>query len=499
MESKVIQEKKVIIVGAGIGGLCTAIRLQHKGYNVEIYEKNSFSGGCIHYISSNDGRFKIDECASIVINPLTYEEIFKDIGEDPRDYFQMVPLEDYYRVFYEDGTVLNLRSNMVETQESIKKVCREDVEGYTRFIFDTSLKYLKAKENLLNRAFILKREIYNFKTIKTIAELRTLTSADTYVKIYVKSPKLQQLILFQTFFMGVSPYRIPNIYTSIAANTQIEGIGHIKGGLSRYASVLEKLFLKLGGKIHYNCRIQRVISSSKIVHGIQCNGKFIEGDKVVINSDYINSQIRLLKRKHLKGIKNTYIDLSCSTFIIHLGFNKIFKGLQVHNLYLNKDFEEEINNVFQGKLPEMPSLYIYYPSVIDKSFCEDELHSVMNIMVRVSNVQSSNISWDKKTENMIYECCVKILQKILGIRDLGSYILYRSFTSPRDFQRNYEYFAGSCFGIGHTFLQSLLFRPQIRDKKFSNLYYVGSSIHPGNGASIVMDCAKIAAEIIDKS
>lgn len=85
----------------------------------------------------------------------------------------------------------------------------------------------------------------------------------------------------------------------------------------------------------------------------------------------------------------------------------------------------------------------------------------------------------------------------MKIKNLSSYILFQKITTPKNFQENFNYYMGSCFGIGHTFFQSMVFRPQIKDKKIENLYYVGASIHPGNGASIVMDCAKIVANTIN--
>lgn len=498
------ERKRIIIIGAGIGGLCTGIRLQHAGFEVKIYEKNDFSGGCIRYVTSDDELFKIDESASLAINPLTYDKIFCDLAINPRKYFQYISLDNYYKVFTHSGKVFNLSTNLVKTQEELNFINNKEVEGYTKFIFDTSYKYLIAKDKILNRPFIDSSDVYSFDTIKTLARLKVLNSAGDYVKGYVESKELQELIFFQTFFMGVSPYKIPSIYTSVAANSQIEGISHIEGGLSAYVLALQKLFLELGGKICFNSFINKIVIKDKYAKGIMYDKEFIPADKIVLNTDYINGQRNLLNRniEDIKLISNfekniNNIDLSCSTFIIHLGLSIKFKELEIHNLYLNKDFKIEIEKVFEGKLPKNPSLYIYYPSAKDSSFCKNSNHSVMNIMVRVPNLKDLNISWEDDTKIQLYSLCIKILEKALKIKNLSSYILFQKITTPKNFQENFNYYMGSCFGIGHTFFQSMVFRPQIKDKKIENLYYVGASIHPGNGASIVMDCAKIVANTIN--
>lgn len=500
------ERKNIIIVGAGIGGLCTGIRLQSAGFNVAIYEKNNLPGGCIRYVVSEDNQFKIEESASLAINPLTYDKIFNDVGKNPRDYFQWIPLENYYKVFTFNDKEFCLNTNLIKTQEHLKLFYPEDVEGYTKFIFDTAYKYLMAKENILNRAFINKSDIFNLKTLKTLGKLNVLNNAEAYVSKYVNSKELKQLILFQTFFMGVSPYKIPNIYTAVAANTQIESIAHIKGGLTAYVEGLIKLFMELGGQIKYNALIKSVVVNEKKAKGIIFEDKYICGDKIILNTDYIYGQSKLLNRKfgkfHIEknqSKKNQLnIELSCSTFVVHLGLDKKYDSLEIHNIYLNENFKEEIEKVFHGEFPCTPSVYIYYPSVKDNDFCKNKDYSVMNVMVRVPNLIDLDISWDEVYEIKLVDICIDIIGKILKRKDLRSDLLFYKVTTPKDFENNYNYYKGSCFGIGHTFFQSMVFRPQIRDKKLKNLYYVGSSIHPGNGASIVMDCAELVSTGIIK-
>lgn len=483
--------KTVTIVGAGIGGLSTGLRLLHAGYKVSIYEKNNQPGGVLRSISSPNSAFRFDESASIPINPLTYFDIFKDLGKDPKDYLDWTKLEPYYKVFFSSQKSLRLHSNLSQTQEVFKTLWPEDMEGYTKYVFDTSFKYLTAKNHLLNRTFIKALDFWQPNTLYYLLKIFPFTSASSYLARYIHSKELRQIILFQTFFMGISPYQIPNIYTAIPAQSQVDGLIHFKGGLSAYTKALAKLFEELGGRIYYNHSITNITTSSNHVTGVICNKVFIPSDLVIINSDFAYSQKFLLPPRKIRSFK-----YSCSTFVVHLGLDKKFEELEVHNLYLNKHFKKEIHRVFKGKLPIHPSLYIYSPSCIDESFCANPNHSIVNIMVRVPNLSFTSIDWNSSTKHYLYKLCIKTLSTIPSLSNINDHIIYSTITTPISFKKKYHYTYGSCFGIGHTFFQSMAFRPQIEDKQFDNLYYIGTSIHPGNGASIVMDGSKLLVKTI---
>ncbi|MGL4344015.1 MAG: phytoene desaturase family protein [Cellulosilyticaceae bacterium] len=481
----------ITIVGSGIGGLCTGIRLLYTGCPVTIYEKNPHAGGVLTSIHSPNGNFTFDESASIAINPLTYFEIFRETNRRPEDYFEWSFLDDFYKVFWSSGKTLTLNSHLSETQRHLTGLFPLDVDGYASFVLETSLKYLQAKKHLLGKAFLQSQDFWNPKTLLTLLKINPLPPSGHYIKKFIQSPELIDCILFQTLFMGISPYKLSNIYTAIPAQSQLEGIMHIQGGLPRYTQALTQLFLELGGILHCNHPITKVITSSHHVEGILCNGHYIPTEHLILNTDLPYTFQKLLPNK-----STTSFGLSCSTFIIHLGLDTHFKQLKTHNLYINKNFKREVERIFKGKLPIAPSLYVYYPSPIDDSYCKNPNHSVMNIMVRVPNLHDACFTWTPAIKKALYHLCLKTLHNLSGLENIADHIVYRTLTTPHSFSSQYNYTSGACFGIGHTYAQSIAFRPQIQDPIYNNLYYVGSSIHPGNGASIVMDCAKLLAETL---
>lgn len=483
--------KSVVIIGAGIGGLCTGIELQLQGYEVSVYEKNDTAGGVLRSITSPDGAFRFEESASIPVNPNTYHEYFKKLGLNPDEYFCDQKLKTLYHVYFHDGRVLRVPYDLNAMRAALDKDFRGEIRGWEDFMNATMKKYQISKQYFINRPFMTAYSILNPKQLCKLMELNPFTSASRYVSRFLKSQDLQDFILFQAFFMGIAPDQLPNVYTTVYANSQVEGISHIQGGLSHYASVLARLFEDNGGRIYYNAPAKTIFGKGSLVTGIQVGTQTISADVVVVNADYCYAQKELLNRTLTRRFRS-----SCSTYIVHLGLTRKYPELGVHNLFINENFEEEVSGIFKGRLPQHPSLYIYSPSLIDDSYCSDPSHSVINLMLRVPNLKNLPISWDEAMMEQLYTLCLNAVSSINGLETIRDYIAYKSFTAPTHFEDRYHCRYGSCFGIGHTRFQSMALRPQLRDKVYKNLYYVGSSIHPGNGASIVMEGAKMVSDAI---
>lgn len=483
--------KSVIIIGAGIGGLCTGIELQLQGYKVRIYEKNNEAGGVLRSLTSPDGAFRFEESASIPINPKTYHNYFKKLGLNPNEYFSDEELKTLYHVYFHDGRVLRVPHDLSAMRAALRKDFSGDIKGFDKFMIATMNKSRISEQYFMNRPFMKISSILNPKQLCKLVELNPFYSASRYVNRFIKSEELRNFILFQAFFMGIEPNKLPNVYTTVYANSQVEGISHIQGGLSHYAKVLARIFEDKGGKIYYNAPVKKILGKGSLVTGVRVGNHTLTSDVVVVNADYCYAQKELLNRE-----LHRYFQVSCSTFIVHLGLTRKYPELGVHNLFINKNFEEQISGIFEGRLPQYPSLYIYSPSLVDDSYCNNPSHSVLNLMLRVPNLKNLPISWDETTIEQLYTLCLGAVSSIKGLKTIKDSIAYKSFTTPTHFKREYNCRYGSCFGLGHTLFQSMVLRPQLRDKFYKNLYYVGSSIHPGNGASIVIEGAQMVSEII---
>lgn len=265
----------------------------------------------------------------------------------------------------------------------------------------------------------------------------------------------------------------------------------IKGGIGAYTQALAKVFEELGGHIYLNSPIDELLIQGNQCASIACEGRLIYSDIIVSNADYCYTLSKLMKNKQT----SKKFQMSCSVFILHLAFKEKFRGLHVHNHFICEEFKSEIEKIFEGKLPNTPPVYIYYPMAMDSDF-QDHKETSMNLMVRVPNLSFGEITWNQQTIALLRAICINTLCKITGIHEIEKYIIYEWTTTPVDLERIYHCNEGAAFGIAHTFNQSMAFRPQMQLKNITNVFFVGSSIHPGNGVSIVMKGAEMVANQI---
>ena len=483
--------KKVIIIGAGLGGLATALRLLKSGFNVSIYEKSDHVGGVVHHKKSPCGQYIFDYCASIGISPIEYDKVFIDCGLDPRQYYEIIYSNEAYRAFIDSNKYVDLSYDIKELLNSIQNIFPGQGDNYMRLITKSYYKYRIARQNLLSEAFIT--AIDNIKSLYSLLRLGVLKTAANYVNNYIEDEGLANIILMQVLFIGSSPYKISNTYCMIPAVSQIDGIGYIKNGLAQYSNALSKAVLEAGGKIFTSCNVREICINGKNATGIIVNDKFISADILVANSDYQYTNNTLLQ----KPVNNRNYKSSCGTFVLHLGIDKIYPILKLHNLFVNNNFKSEMDRVFRGQLPEDCQLYVYNPAAIDDTMCAKGKMAI-NVLVRVPNLTFNSITWDNSSVEYLKKICINKLSSIEGLEDIEQHIEYEDFLTPNDFLHDYNYWHGGAYGIAHTNMQSIILRPQVKSTKLNNMYFVGKSVHPGNGASIVLVGAEIAAKHIIK-
>ena len=489
--------KKVIVIGAGISGLSVAARLLNAGFSVTIYEKNSHIGGKTSKLKQGD--FNFDLTASIVMIPEDYINIFKDCGKNYKDYFTMTPLETLYKVFYYDNTSYEFHSNISNLCTTIHKITNtiSDEYGYFNFLSSNYKKYLLAEESFLNKPFLKYKCLLNFNDFNKVFKTNFFVSSYKDCSKDIKDDKLKNFLMFQTMYVGVSPYSSPSIYNLIPAISQLHGLFHISGGVFSYVKALKQLVLDLGGRIILNSEVNKIIIKNNKACGVKISNNLIYSDIVVASSDYCYTINNLITENYLKQTFKNCKTLvhSCSVFILYLALDKKYSNLSVHNIFINKDFKDNIEAPFQGFLSYNPSLYIYCPSYIDDNFCPKG-YEVMNIMVRVPNLLYKNITWNKKTIYSYEKTIMSALKNIEDFHDIESHIIEKNYLTPINIKNYFNTYAGSAFGLSHNLNQSLIFRPQCKSKEIKKLYFTGASIHPGNGISMVLKCSKICSEII---
>ena len=490
--------KKVIVVGAGAAGLASAIRLQHAGYQVELYEKEGTPGGKMNQIEMEGYRFDLGP--TIVMLPSVYREIFEHCGRNPDDYIPMKKLDPMYRVYFsnESSDSMNVSNNLVEWTQTLESISQEDAVGFLKYLSDLYEGFTVAWDSILQRPFRKQSDFYNFSMLKKGLKMKAGRNATQFIGTYIKDERLKQMISFQTLYIGISPIKSPSFYTMIPAIQFTHGVWFIKGGMYTMATSMERLFKELGGKVHYRANVQEILIKDKRAIGIRMDKEEIKADFVVCNADFPYAMKNLIQDKEAKGKytdrKIDHMKYSCSCFVMYLGMNRKYDEMEhIHNFVFSDHFEENMNDIFAGNKLTDASFYVYMASKMDPSLAPEGKDGLY-VMMPVSNIAASKYQWNEETIADYRTYILNTLQSIEGFENIKEEIVVERCFTPLDFEKTFNAYNGSTFGLLPTLPQSGPMRPQSKSKYTSHLYFAGSSTHPGAGVPIVMLSAKIAAQ-----
>ncbi|WP_135548351.1 phytoene desaturase family protein [Paenibacillus cymbidii] len=490
--------KKVIVIGAGVAGLAAAIRLQHDGYQVEIYEKESLPGGKMNRIET--GGYKFDLGPTIVMMPELYREIFELCGRNPDDYIPMERLDPMYRVYYSDipEEPFDISSDLVELAKTIERISEEDMEGFFLYLNEIYKRFMVAKNSIIQRPFRKSRDFYNVAMLKKALKLKTLDTADHFMSKYIKNERLKQMISFQTLYIGISPFKSPSFYTMIPMLQFLYGVWFIKGGMYTMAQSMEKLFKELGGTILYNKSVQEICIQNRKATGIIVDGQNVSADFVVCNADFPYAMKNLVKDHTAKGKytdkKIDKMKYSCSCFLLYLGMNRKYEEIEhVHHFIFNEDLRKNLHDIFAGNKLTNASFYVYIASKMDASLTPDGKDGLY-ILMPVSNLATAKYPWNEETIREYRSYILNTLKKIRGFEHIDQEIVTETCITPLDFESKFNAYNGATFGLMPVLAQSNHMRPQSKAKDCEQLYFTGSSTHPGAGVPIVLLSARITAQ-----
>ncbi|MFB4160843.1 phytoene desaturase family protein [Geomicrobium sp. JSM 1781026] len=493
-----MNKKSVIVIGAGVAGLASAIRLQHAGYQVDLYEKESTPGGKMNVIKQ-DG-YQFDLGPSIVMMPELYREVFELAGKDPDDYIPMEPIDPLYSVFFgeQKDDHHEVSTDLVKLTETLENISEEDTQGFFTYLEKIYERFLVAKNHFIQRPFRNASDFYTPAMIRQGLKLKTFGSADRFISKYIKDERLKHMISFQTLYIGISPFQGPSLYTIIPMIEMLYGVWFIKGGMHTMATSMERLFKELGGRVHYNTNVDEIVIHNQQAKGIRVNGEVINSDFVMCNADFPYAMKTLVKDTVAKGKytdkKIDSMKYSCSCFIMYLGMDRKYDDVKnVHNFVFSDDLRKNLDDIFSGERLEDPSFYVYIGSKMDADLAPEGKDGLY-ILVPVPELSTSKDQWNEETIAYYRNHVLQSIAKMEPFKSVEDEIVSESYMTPIDFRDKFNAYNGACFGLRPTLTQSNHLRPQSKAKNCENLYFTGSSTHPGAGVPIVLLSAKIATE-----
>ncbi|WP_411842492.1 phytoene desaturase family protein [Salinicoccus sp. HZC-1] len=372
----------------------------------------------------------------------------------------------------------------------------QDAEGFLRYLSDLYHRFNIARDHFLQRPFRNRKDFYNPFIISQGLKLRTLNNAENLMKKYIKDKRMRQMISFQTLYIGISPNKGPSLYTIIPMIEFLYGIWFIKGGMRTMASAMERLFLELGGKIEYDTSVDRIVIEEGKATGVSAGQKTIGSDFVMCNADFPYAMKNLVKEPGHKGkYKDEKIDkmeYSCSCFVLYLGMDRKYPEIDtVHNFIFSEKLDANINQIFDGSVIEDPSLYMYMASKIDPTLAPEGKDGIY-VLMPLSDIKTMKYQWTAETSKMYRDKIIGKIRELPGMEDIENEIVTETMVSPLDFEQQFNANNGATFGLKPTLTQSVHLRPQSKATHCDNLYFTGSSTHPGAGVPIVLLSSKIA-------
>ncbi|HRI22054.1 MAG TPA: phytoene desaturase family protein, partial [Panacibacter sp.] len=353
------QHLKAIVIGSGVAGMASAVRLAVQGFEVTVLEKNSYPGGKLNHFEK-DG-FYFDAGPSLFTQPQNIAALFKLANENMAEYFQYETVSLACKYFYEDGTVINafsdpdkfaqeLADKLGEDKSTVKKYLHQSARLYTD-IGSVFLNYSLHKINALLKAPLA-------KAIGTLKWKYLFNSMNTVNKNSFLHPNTVQLFNRYATYNGSNPYKAPGMLCLIPHLEHNEGTYYPKAGMISITNALYQLALKKGVQFKFNTSVQNIIYAKNTVKAVTANGENTDADIVVSNMDVYCTYKHLLKDE-IKSARLLKQERSSSALVFYWGINKIFPQLQLHNIFFSKDYKAEFDHLFQlKKLSTDPTVYI---------------------------------------------------------------------------------------------------------------------------------------------
>ena len=483
----------VLIVGAGPGGLVSALLLAHSGVKVTMLEKSSSVGGRTKIVEM-DG-FKFDRGPTFFHYPEVIEEIFQAIGRDAHQELGLIPLDPSYRLTFGAGGSIDATSNLDEMTERIRELSGDkNAKGFEKYVLENRKK-LDYSRVCLQTPWKGPSDLLTKRAMKVATILKPWASVASDLSRLFDDERVRLAMSFQTKYLGMSPFHAPSLFTILAFLEYEHGIFHAKGGLGSITNRMSEIAIELGVDIKLETEVEELIFDNKTVVGVKTNNGEYRAKKVVLNADFAHAMTTLVpnnKRKRWSDKKLESKGYSCSTFMLYLGIDKQYDQPH-HQIYASQKYEENLKDITNHKITwEDPSLYVQNACVTDSTLAPPG-QSTLYVLVPVPNTDDSIIWDDIKDEYS--EVILDMMENKLGFENVRDSIVSQTIVTPDDWDSS-DIYRGAVFNLAHSLDQMLWRRPQNRFEEFNNLFLVGGGTHPGSGLPTIFESGRITSKLI---
>jgi len=487
--------KTAIIIGAGVAGLASAIRLSAQGFQVIVYEKNEYPGGKISEFKVEGYQF--DAGPSLFTQPENIEELFALAGEPIENYFQYQSLPISFKYFYEDGTVINAYTNNLAFAEELENKTGEKKERLLSYLESSKKLYQNIAGLFLNNSLHQIKTLFSpgvYKAIKTLRWKHLFKSMHDLNANHFKQKHTIQLFNRFATYNGSNPYQAPGMLSLIPHLELNQGTFYPKGGMISISKALYQLALKKGVQFYFSTPVERIIQNENCANGVVVASKNIFSDIVVSNMDVYFTYQRLLL-DHAKAGEVLKQERSSSALIFYWGINRSFPELELHNIFFTTNYQEEFQSLFKTKkVYDDPTIYVNITGKIEPGLQAPLGKENWFVMVNApANMGQDWLQFKEQYKAAIIEK----LNRILGV-DIAPLIEVEEVLDPVTIEERTDSYMGSLYGTSSNSKMAAFLRHPNFSKKIKNLYFVGGSVHPGGGIPLCLKSAAIMTKMVAK-
>ena len=494
---KVKNPEKIAVIGAGIGGLCTAARLAKAGHLVTIFEASSRTGGKCR--TEWIGRYAFDTGPSLLTLPAVYRDFFQRTGDVMGRVLELEEVNPSFDYRFHDGTSVKFANlSRKKTLTSIEQTLGADAAAeWNRVMLRAEAMWDVSREPFIESE--LKSPISLLKRPRLIRDLKIISPWKSLRGIGITNPYLAKIMDRYATYSGSDPRYAPAVLSTIAFVEEAFGAWHIKGGIGTLAEKITDRCEKLGVDIRLNSRVNEIVLNKGRVTGVVVNDATLTFDRVVANADaqFVYEKL-LAPTKKVVNIRKKLAkqEPSLAGFSLLLGLKPSdSQPLEHHTILFPENYDLEFESIFTKKTPvEKPTIYICAPK--DPLMVKDKDHESWFVLVNAPRHSTSGDGYDWSNQDFNRQYANSIINQIeaagIPIRERLEVLEIRT---PLDLQESVNAPGGSIYGTSSNGARSAFARAKNRSP-IKGLYLVGGSAHPGGGLPLVGLSAEMVAEAI---